>query len=189
MFSWCIWLSEGIYVTRDLVVFLDRFPRFTTRGPSEIRVFLMDGEWASIGLIHQHCHMINLAPTYFVVASVLLPSAEMNDIFRYCLDFLAANFRSVQTFSMHVVQPCTRRLFLLRSLLVCCLHYHCPLWSAECSWRTVNPLYTDTRYNDKIHYNDNLNVTKHSLKRWQLMRNYARMVALKLQATNVLNIC
>ena len=30
---------------------------------------------------------------------------------------------------------------------------------------TVNPLYTDARYNDKIRYNDNLNVTKHSLKR------------------------
>ena len=29
---------------------------------------------------------------------------------------------------------------------------------------TVNPLYTDIRYNDKIHYNDNLNVTKSSLK-------------------------
>ena len=31
--------------------------------------------------------------------------------------------------------------------------------------RTDNPLYTDTRYNDKICYNDNLNVTKPSLKR------------------------
>ena len=30
---------------------------------------------------------------------------------------------------------------------------------------TVNPLYTDTRYTDKIRYNDNLNVTKHLLKR------------------------
>ena len=30
----------------------------------------------------------------------------------------------------------------------------------------VNPLYTDTRYNDKIRYNDNLNATKPSLKRW-----------------------
>ena len=30
---------------------------------------------------------------------------------------------------------------------------------------TVNPLYTDTRYNDKIRYNDNLNVTKPSMKR------------------------
>ena len=25
---------------------------------------------------------------------------------------------------------------------------------------TDNPLYTDTRYNDKIRYNDNFNVTK-----------------------------
>ena len=30
---------------------------------------------------------------------------------------------------------------------------------------TVNPLYTDIRYNDKIRYNDNLNVTKPSLRR------------------------
>ena len=28
---------------------------------------------------------------------------------------------------------------------------------------TDNPLYTDTRYNDKIRYNDNLTVTKPSL--------------------------
>ena len=41
---------------------------------------------------------------------------------------------------------------------------------------TVNHLYTDTRYNDTIRYNDNLNVTKPSLKRWQLMRNYARIL-------------
>ena len=30
---------------------------------------------------------------------------------------------------------------------------------------TDNPPYTDTRYNDKIRYNDNLTVTKPSLKR------------------------
>ena len=30
---------------------------------------------------------------------------------------------------------------------------------------TDNPLYTYTWYNDKIHYNDNLTVTKPSLKR------------------------
>ena len=30
---------------------------------------------------------------------------------------------------------------------------------------TDNPLYTDTRYNDKIHYNDNLTVTKPLLMR------------------------
>ena len=30
---------------------------------------------------------------------------------------------------------------------------------------TDNPLYTDTRYNDKIRYNNNLNGTKPSLKR------------------------
>ena len=28
---------------------------------------------------------------------------------------------------------------------------------------TVNPLYTDTRYSDKIHYHENLTVTKPSL--------------------------
>ena len=40
----------------------------------------------------------------------------------------------------------------------------------------VNPLYTETRYNDKIRYNDNFDVTKHSLKRCQLRRNYARIL-------------
>ena len=37
----------------------------------------------------------------------------------------------------------------------------------ECPVRTeyINPLYTDTRYNDKIHYSDNLTDTKPSLKR------------------------
>ena len=30
---------------------------------------------------------------------------------------------------------------------------------------TDNPLYTDTRYNDKIRYTDNLNLMKPSLKR------------------------
>ena len=30
---------------------------------------------------------------------------------------------------------------------------------------TDNPLYTDTRYNDKIRYNDKLTITKPSLKR------------------------
>ena len=35
------------------------------------------------------------------------------------------------------------------------------------------PNYTHTGYDDKIHYNDNLNVMKPSLKRGQLMRNYA----------------
>ena len=40
----------------------------------------------------------------------------------------------------------------------------------------INPLYIDIPYNDKFRYNDNLNVTKPSLKRWQLMRNYARIL-------------
>ena len=38
----------------------------------------------------------------------------------------------------------------------------------------VNPLYTNSRYNNKICYNDNLNVTKSLLKKWRLMWNYAR---------------
>ena len=45
---------------------------------------------------------------------------------------------------------------------------------------TNNPLYTDTRYNDKIHYNDNLPVTKPLLKRLQLVTNYARILYLIL---------
>ena len=44
------------------------------------------------------------------------------------------------------------------------------------SSNTVNPLYTDTRYNDKICYNDNLTVTKPLLKMCQLMRNYPRVL-------------
>ena len=35
-------------------------------------------------------------------------------------------------------------------------------------YSTVNPLYTDTGYNNKIRYNDNFNVTKPSLRRWKL---------------------
>ena len=35
----------------------------------------------------------------------------------------------------------------------------------KCQLKIVNPLYTDTGYNDKFRYNDNLNVTKHSVKR------------------------
>ena len=52
----------------------------------------------------------------------------------------------------------------------------------------VNPLYTDTRYNDKILYNDNLNVTKPSLKRWRLMRNNAKTLH-KIFKQHVLDIC
>ena len=50
---------------------------------------------------------------------------------------------------------------------------------------TNNPLYTDTRYNDKIRYDDNLTVTKPSLKRSQLVTNYARILYLIL----LRNIC
>ena len=40
---------------------------------------------------------------------------------------------------------------------------------------TVNPLYTDTRYNDKTRYNDNLNVTKTPLQGdslWEILQDY-----------------
>ena len=45
---------------------------------------------------------------------------------------------------------------------------------------TDNPLYTDSRYNNKIRYNDNLAVTKPSLKREQLVANYERILYLIL---------
>ena len=47
------------------------------------------------------------------------------------------------------------------------------IWNLK-HFSTVSPLYTDTRYNDKVCYNDNLNVKKPSLKRWWLLRNYAK---------------
>ena len=37
--------------------------------------------------------------------------------------------------------------------------------NVACFKHTDNPLYADIRYNDKIRYNDNLTVTKPSLKR------------------------
>ena len=46
---------------------------------------------------------------------------------------------------------------------------------------TDNPLNTDTQYNDKIHYNDNLTVTKPLLKRKQLVTNYVRILYLILK--------
>ena len=49
---------------------------------------------------------------------------------------------------------------------------------------TVNHLYTDTRYNNKICYNDNLNGMKPSLK----IRNYTREFYLILQDIYVLDI-
>ena len=54
-------------------------------------------------------------------------------------------------------------------------------WS---SLNTDNPLYTDTWYNDKIRYNDNLTVTKPSLMR-KNYTNYARILYLILWR----NIC
>ena len=54
---------------------------------------------------------------------------------------------------------------------------------------TVNPLYTDIRYKDKIRYYDNLNGLELSLRRWQLIRYYARPLYLILQETYVLAIC
>ena len=50
---------------------------------------------------------------------------------------------------------------------------------------SVNPLYTDTRCNDKIRYNDNLTGTKFAQ---EVVGNYARILYL-LQETYVLFIC
>ena len=51
---------------------------------------------------------------------------------------------------------------------------------------TDDPLYTDTRYNNKIRYNDNLTaVKKPLLKRQHLVTNYARILYLILSR----NIC
>ena len=46
--------------------------------------------------------------------------------------------------------------------------YNVPIYS--------QPSLYKTRYNDKIRYNDNLNVTKYLLKRWLSIRNYAKIV-------------
>ena len=46
---------------------------------------------------------------------------------------------------------------------------------------TDNPFYTDTRYNNKNRYNDNLTITKPSLKRWQFVTNCARILYLILK--------
>ena len=40
---------------------------------------------------------------------------------------------------------------------------------------TVNRLYSNARYNDKIRQNDNLTGTKPSLKRWQFIKHNARI--------------
>ena len=50
---------------------------------------------------------------------------------------------------------------------------------------TVNPLYTDTPYNDEICYNDNLTIPKSLLKRLQLVTKYAGILYLILYR----NIC
>ena len=54
---------------------------------------------------------------------------------------------------------------------------------------TVNPLYTDTRYNDKIRYNDNLNVTKIFAQEVTVNEKLCKNIALEFQATYVLDIC
>ena len=41
----------------------------------------------------------------------------------------------------------------------------CLLWAFVHDMNTDNPLYTDTRYNDKVRYNYNFTVIKPSLKR------------------------
>ena len=74
--------------------------------------------------------------------------------------------------------------------------YHLALQTVETQMRwlishyTVNPLYNDTRYNDKVCYNDNLNVTKPLLKLMVTVNEkLCKNIALKLQATYILNIC
>ena len=47
---------------------------------------------------------------------------------------------------------------------------------------TVSLLYTEIGYNVKFHYNDNLTSTT-PLKRWHLIRNYARTLYVTLQET------
>ena len=65
--------------------------------------------------------------------------------------------------------------------LKCSLQSNAHFFSAFIySHYTGNPLYTDTRYNDKIRYNDYLTVTKPSLKRYQLVKNYTRILYLIL---------
>ena len=49
-----------------------------------------------------------------------------------------------------------------------------PVSSELTVYKLTNPLYTETRYNDKIRYNDFMTGTKPSLTSWQLIRNYAR---------------
>ena len=53
---------------------------------------------------------------------------------------------------------------------------------------TSNPLYTHTRYNDEICYNDTFTGTEPSLKRWQLIRNYTRTFVWYFKKL-VLHIC
>ena len=64
------------------------------------------------------------------------------------------------------------------------------------SWRYTHiiypyshSLYTDTRYNDRLHYNDHLTDTKPSLKRRQLVRLYVKILYLIIQETYDLDIC
>ena len=63
-------------------------------------------------------------------------------------------------------------LFFCFVLFVACVLSDLPLGvigvivtTLDIFYTTDNPLYTDTRYNDKIRYNNNLTVTKLSLKR------------------------
>ena len=58
-----------------------------------------------------------------------------------------------------------------------CDSYHVYEATSE-EFYTVNPHYTDTLYNDRTRYKSNLTGTKLSLKRCQLIRNYARIFIL-----------
>ena len=53
---------------------------------------------------------------------------------------------------------------------------------------TVNPLYNDTWYNDKIRYNDNL-IARNLRSRVIVNKKLCKNIALKLQDTYVLDFC
>ena len=64
---------------------------------------------------------------------------------------------------------------------------HCLLLE---SFNTDNTLYTNTRYNNKIRHDYNLTITKSSLKRLQLIKNYPRIMNLNsLKKHMFLDIC
>ena len=60
-----------------------------------------------------------------------------------------------------------------------CLLYFTTLTATTTTTTTTttdNPLYTDTRYNDKTRYNEILTVMKPSLKRYQVVTNQEKNI-------------